>query len=156
MRNFVLFLGAFVLGAVCMFCFTNHNLVLAQAPHGNAFTPVVPPPPRMIMDGNIIENGQTFYLDGMNVSDSIIRNSAVIVYGGGVYNLRKVAISGDVQIQLIGAAANTANFLTTFGMIGCPAKPQIPQVNPNTPFTKVASLDKELKGDFVSPYSGGQ
>ena len=156
MRNFVLVLCSFVLGAVCMFFFTNHNVVLAQAPRGNPFTPVVPPPPRMVMDGNIIENGQTFYLDGMSVSNSIIRNSSVIVYGGGAYNLRGVTITGDTQIQLIGAAANTANFLATFGMIGCPAKPQIPQVNPNTPFTKVASLKEPLKGDLASPFSGGQ
>lgn len=137
-----------------MFFFANPNVVLAQ--HGNSWTPAVPPLPRSIISGSIFENGQPLYLDGMNVQDTRIRQRAVIVYGGGAYNLRNVVVSGDVPIQLIGAAANTANFLATFGMIGCPAKPQIPQVNPNTPFTKVASLDKELKGDLAAPYSGGQ
>ena len=163
MRNVTLALGSFALGAVCMFFFGNKTVrqpdsVFAQAPaprvpHGNAFTPVVPPPPRSVDDGNIRQE-QLINLDGMNISNGIFKDST-FVYGGGAYSLRSVVISRSLNFQLIGAAANTAQFLSMFGLIGCPAKPQAPQVNPNAPIINRVTLEKEIKGDLVSQYSGG-
>src|ERR1035437_9732797 len=105
MRNVTLALGSFALGAVCMFFFGNKTVrqpdsVFAQAPaprvpHGNAFTPVVPPPPRSVDDGNI-RLEQLINLDGMNISNGIFKDST-IVYGGGAYSLRNVVISGSLK-----------------------------------------------------------
>jgi len=167
MRNVTLALGSFALGAVCMFFFGNHTSTVRQdgfafaqaAPshpssvlNGNRFTPVVPQPPRMVDDGNEYVE-QIIDLDGMSASNDIFKDST-FVYGGGAYSLRNAAISGSVNFQLIGAAANTAQFLGMFGLIGCPAKQQVPQVNPNTPIINRATLEKGIKGDFVSAYSG--
>jgi hypothetical protein len=33
------------------------------------------------------------------------------------------------------------------------AKPQTPQVNPNTPVIQTAKLDQEMKGDFASRFT---
>ena len=145
-----------------MFSFGNHTSTVRQAglafaqpdaPHlGNRFTPIVPEPPRMIADANIMEE-QVVDLDGMNISNSTF-NDVTFVYGGGAYNLVNAKLTGAVDVKLIGAAANTAQFLTMLGLIGCPAKPQAPQVNPNAPIIHRAKLDKEIKGDFFSPYLG--
>jgi hypothetical protein len=60
-----------------------------------------------------------------------------------------VAVVGPVRLHRIGAAANTANFLNTFGFIGCPAaKPPTPKFNPNAPM--VAELATPIKQELVS------
>jgi hypothetical protein len=168
MKNLTLALGSFVLGAAFMFLFGNHTstvrqagLAFAQMPAhpvppaariGNAFTPIVPPPPRALTDGNVMEN-QRVYLDGLVESNSDLRN-VTLVYGGGAYNLRNARVSGPIGFELIGAAANTAQFLSMFGLIGCPAKQQVPQNNPNAPIMERADLEKDLRGNLITPYSG--
>jgi hypothetical protein len=165
MRNVTLALGSFVLGAVCMFFLGNHTstfrqfVAFAQAaatesidPLGNKYTPVVPAPPRALASGNLFLR-QVVYLDGLtSIGDTF--SDSTLVYGGGAYHLANAKLTGVVDIKLIGAAANTSTFLAMLGLIGCPAKPQAPQINPNAPIIHRATLDKEIKGDLVSPYSG--
>ena len=163
MRTITLALGSFIVGALCMSLFGNHistvrqsGLAFAQMPEMDevwqAAVPKVPPLGTVSSSHNTFLN-RTVGLDGFRSSNNVYKG-VKFVYGGGAYQLTSSVIAPPVQFEFVGAAANTVGFLNTFGMIGCPAKPQPPEVNPNTPIINKASLEKELKGDFVSPYSG--
>jgi hypothetical protein len=106
----------------------------------------------MIAEGNI-NVGQIIPLDGMNLSKSEFRDTT-FVYGGGAYRLVNSLFVGNTEFRFIGAANNTLQLLAQFGFIGCPAKPQPPAVNPNTPAIKTASLAEPLKMDLIAPYQG--
>lgn len=164
MRSVTTALGSFVLGALCSSLFGGH-ISIGREPvlafdkrepsvfDGNAFTPIVPTPARSIEDGGINEY-QVVQLDGANISNSVFRDPT-FVYGGGAYSLRNSAISGNINFHFIGAAANTVQFLASFGLLGGgppPTKPAAPEVN--TPKTEKTVIKTTIKGDFVSPYSG--
>jgi hypothetical protein len=130
------------------------DLVFAQAPHGNMFTPVAPPPQRFLAIGNVYEEGTTIDLDGINFQYNVFK-SPTFVYGGGAYSMRDAEISGTVNFQFIGAAANTVQLLKSLGLLGNsppPSTPVVPQ--PNTPRTEKTVIKTTIKGDFVSPYDG--
>jgi len=163
MRTVTLAFGSFVVGALCMSLFGNHistvrqsGLAFAQMPDmGEVWQAAVPRVPPL---GNSGSSHNTFLnaevpLDGFRSSNNVYKG-VTFVYGGGAYSLTDSTVVPPVQLKFVGAAANTLGLLNTFGMIGCPAKPQAPEVNPNTPIINKASLEKELKGDFVAPYSG--
>jgi hypothetical protein len=62
-------------------------------------------------------------------------------------------MSGNVNLDLQGAALNTLAFLNMLGMVGCPAAvpPKAP-ITPNSPMLQTASLSKGTKiADFASP-----
>lgn len=171
MRNVTVGLGSFLLGLLCasllgfgspQTSIFRQSVVFAQTKPGivsstftlNPFTPTVPPMPRSLSEGNINEN-QIIQIDGIHSREDTFRNMT-LVYGGGAYVLNKARFDGGVNIQLVGAAANTAQFMATFGMIGCPASvPKAPpHINPNAPRIDKVSLTTALSGDFVSPYEG--
>jgi len=80
-------------------------------------------------------------------------NNVTFEYGGGAYKLENATVSGKVNINLIGAAANTAIFLRAFGLLGCPAAaPKSPLPNPNIPVIQSATLKTPVRGDIVSPF----
>jgi hypothetical protein len=171
MRIVTTALGSFVLGAVCMSLFGNHTSILrqpesvfAQSPNhlpvppsmlrGNQSTPVVPIPPRNIQNGDITEYGAV-PVDGANISNSLFRD-VTLVYGGGAYRITNSAFTGKTDFQFIGAAANTVQFLASFGMLGCPAKPQLKPWDPNAPIIQSTELTDKTRRDFVAPFMGGQ
>jgi hypothetical protein len=165
-RYITVAVGSFLLGIVCMFVFGNHistvrrpASVFAQTDStgsvfdGNRFTPIVPAPPRMVDDGNIVER-QVIDLDGMTISNGIFRDTT-FVYGGGAYSLRNTTVSGNIEVDFIGAAANTVQFLKTIGLLrdSSPPSPATPSET-NTPRKEKTTIKTTIKGDFVSPYDG--
>ena len=131
--------GSFALGALCVFFLGNHASTflgpLAAQPtprqfEANQWVPRVPPIGLALAEGNITDRGATIDIDGLNSRGDTFHD-ATLVYGGGAFHMEHATFSGNNQIALIGAAANTATFLNMFGMIGCPAaKPQAPTSNP--------------------------
>jgi hypothetical protein len=111
------------------------------------------PPLRTVSSSHNTFLGQEVGLDGFQSSNNLYKG-VTFVYGGGAYKLTDSTIAPPLQFKFVGAAANTIGFLNTFGMLGCPGKPQAPEANPNTPIINRASLEKELTGNFVSAYSG--
>lgn len=118
----------------------------------NQWVPAVPIPPRTIRSGNINEL-QIVEVDGTNSEDDVFRNTT-FVYGGGAYRLANASVQGAYQLVLLGAAANTAQFLTQFGLVGCPVSvPHAPpHVDMDKPIIKTADLKAPIKGDLLSPY----
>jgi hypothetical protein len=174
MRNVIVALGSFMLGVLFASLLgfgiphasiVRQSVAAAQskppAPASpvskfdpNPFTPIVPAPPRSFSEGNIFVN-RLVQLDGRN-SHSETFHSTTIVYGGGAYIMQGAVIDGIVNVQLIGAAANTAQFLAMLGMLGCPASsPKAPpRIDNNTPTIQKISLAAPITGDLFSPYNG--
>jgi len=76
---------------------------------------------------------------------------ATFVYGGGEYDLKNAKIAGTVNLELIGAARNTAQFLAMFGLIGCPSRQlPAPQADTGDPRVKKIKLNKPITGDFAT------
>ena len=134
-------------------------------PSLEAATPrIIPLSTNMLASHNIMlfQGHPTYVLDGLVSTDSLFGASKGItfIYGGGAYNLRGSTIAGNVDLQLQGAAANTARLLAEFGLL-TPAGQRVavpdttPVVPANTPITKKAVLKKPLKGD-ISQYDGAQ
>jgi hypothetical protein len=74
-------------------------------------------------------------------------------YGGGAFRLENSHVSGIVNVELSGAAGNTAAFLNLFGMLGCPAQPTPKQFDPNKPIIKTANpKEAEMITLVLSPY----
>lgn len=160
MRIVTVAFGSFTLGAVLMFLLGNHTSTVPQlvfAAQDQLFTnptliPAVPPlKGKALLGGGWIAD-MAYQLDGVESKDIKFKN-VTFVYGGGAYKLENATIVGPVGIKLVGAAANTANFLAMFGLLGCPtSKPQNPDNNPNQPVMKTASLNAPLTGDLESPF----
>ena len=159
MRNVTVALVSFALGAMFMLLLGNHTSTFSQGlvvgPSEGTLDvvgrPVVPPLTGIASVHNTFR-GQNIDVDGIE-ADRNVYQGVTFIYGGGAYKLTNSAVVPPVNIHLVGAAANTAQFLETFGLIGCPtAKPQPPAVNPNAPRIMIANLKDELKGDLVAPF----
>jgi hypothetical protein len=89
----------------------------------------------------------------MNVTNNEYRD-VTLVYGGGAYSMTSSLVSGG-RLQLVGAAANTAQLLVQLGFLGNPiSRPQTPPaVERSKPIEKIIEKTT-IKGDFVSPYDG--
>jgi hypothetical protein len=99
--------------------------------------PVVPPHVGVTVNGADIMGSSTYGVDGVRCNGCRIHD-ATIEYGGGVYDFQSTTVELPVRIVLKGAALNTAQFLQTFGLLGCPAK-ATPHVNPDAPRIMTAS-----------------
>jgi hypothetical protein len=114
------------------------------------------PPIGVQSSGNVVHG---FWVDVDGVfSDGETFENVTLKYGGGAYLFRNAIFRGQTKIELIGAAANTAQFMATFGMIGCPASiPKAPpHIEMNTPRIDKVDLVEPMKGDFQTPYGGTQ
>ena len=138
MRKITLSVVSFTLGALSISLVENQTSTSAQEPTSRAvFTrvedaiPTVPPfkAGRVTLNGSSFE-GLTYAVDGILCRNSVFKNST-LEYGGGEYLLEEASVSLPVSIKLVGAAKNTAGFLNTFGLLGCPTK-QVPPTQPST------------------------
>jgi hypothetical protein len=161
-RNLRTALCSFLLGLICA-SLGNHRIapssVFAQvnAPSTslprNPYIPLVPPFGRSLQEGNSHGGGDSLLmLDGKNSFREEFDDGTTIVYGGGSYNMQGAVFSGRINIELIGAAANTVKFLETFGLLANSPQPSPPAAIMNTPITKTTRTT--IRGDFVSPYDG--
>jgi hypothetical protein len=136
MRNVMVALGSFALGAVCMSLFGNQRSTFAQGPTTGALVrdslavPVVPPYRGTFLNEVTFTNGSRFAVDGILCKKCKFGSNAIFEYGGGEYRLEDINVLLPVSIDLTGAARNTAQFLATFGLLGCPAKQAPPAVGP--------------------------
>jgi hypothetical protein len=158
--------GSFMLGVFCTALGVGKSSPMAFARtqestpgRVNSYIPVVVPLGtynRSLSTGNVQMN-QTVLIDGRNSVQEMFDNST-LVYGGGSFRMEDFLLTGTTNIQLIGAAANTAQFLEIFGLLNRaapnspPSPPQAPAMN--TPIHKTTKTT--IKGDFVSPYDGKQ
>jgi hypothetical protein len=152
MRKTTVALVSFLAGILCSLGLGNQPSTALNASEFSQFAlpdkvPVVPPIGMMKVQ-NSTKSGGTVFLDGMNMENNILKNPT-FEYGGGAFRLAGNHIEGTVKISLKGAAINTAVFLNSFGLIGCPATPSAPRVNPNTPL--LAVLKTPLTKDLISP-----
>ena len=159
MRNLTTALGSFVVGALFMFLLGHHTSTVLQpvfaqtapgAPAGDErpsrWVPEVIPP-GIVSHANM-RIGSLIDLDGV-VSDTEVFRNAKLRYGGGAFILKNTTVQGQIQVEFIGAAANTVTLMEWLGMVGCPAAaPQPEPINPNRPPVKAASLTKPLTGDI--------
>jgi len=158
--------GSFLLGLLCASLISNNSgthdsLVFAQTTsteHRNPYMPIVRPlGAPSLFEGN--ESAGREELDGRTSFREAFLDGSTIVYGGGPYELHGAVFQGKVNIELVGAAANTAQFLQTFGFLV--KGPVVPNPSPtipemNTPIHKAMKPKSFIKGDFVSPYGGKQ
>jgi hypothetical protein len=151
MRKITIALGSFIVGAISMSLVGNHTSTLAQEPKSppGAVTitggvPVVPPFRGSKMEDVGID-GFTHRVDGILCLRCSF-NNATLEYGGGEFAILNPRFSGTTSIKLIGAAENTATFLSLFGLLGCPANnaPSKPSVNP----APMLQAKYTPKGDF--------
>ncbi len=158
MRKVTIALVSFALGAIFALLLGNRPSTLMsqvsaqEQPPRSPYIPVVPPLPRMFAEGNVFDN-QTITVDGTMSRFSKYINPT-FVYGGGAFYMKGVEIGGKVNIELIGAAANTASFLKMFGLYGCPvaAPPSPPVIDMDKPVTKTVSLPQPINGDVKTPF----
>jgi hypothetical protein len=164
MVNLKTALGSFLLGVFCASLGGYGNILSStsaqakQLPPGKyPYIPIVRPlePTTALSEGNSLDGG-TVVLDGRySFRESFTHTT--LVYGGGPYNMQ-AAMMGDINIELIGAAANTAQFLESFGLLNKVSSntppPSPPAPTMNTPIKKTTKTT--IKGDFVSPYDGKQ
>jgi hypothetical protein len=159
MRNVILALGSFTLGAASMSVLGGPQalpVLRAQSiniPYKTAI-PQVPPleGTAMLLEGEMSQ-GTVLHLDGKLLHGSTYF-SPTIVYGGGAYELLDSTISGPVKLQLVGAAANTAQLLATFGFLGTPPSTSPPSSEKHMPIEKTTTVKTSIRGDFVAPYDG--
>ena len=155
MRNVMVAFVSFVAGFLCSPLSPIHTSTVlhAQAIQYPGAVPVIPSVPLIVSEENTL-NGGGVSLDGFAVRGGVF-NNVTFLYGGGAYNLENVSITGKVGINLIGAAANGANLLARFGLIGCPSQnpPATPNPTPkpNTPMTMEAKM-VDFHGTIASPF----
>jgi hypothetical protein len=151
MRNITVAVGSFIVGAIFMSVLGNHTSTLAQEPKSPpglmkvaGAVPVVPPFRNMtIEDAGIV--GATHLVDGILCLRCSFKDTT-FEYGGGEFAILNPRFSGTTSIKLVGAAENTATFLSLFGLLGCPANnaPSTPSVNP----APMLQAKYTPKGDF--------
>jgi hypothetical protein len=161
MRKVTIALVSFALGAIFAVLLGNGRSALvsqvsAQQLPRSPYIPLVPPPPRTFAEGNVFDN-QAIIVDGTYSRFSKYINPT-FEYGGGAFYMKGVEIDGNVNIELIGAAANTAGFLKMFGLYGCTvvAPPTPPVIDMDKPMTKTVKLTKPLSGDLKAPFGISQ
>jgi hypothetical protein len=164
MRTSAIALGTFLLGLLCGLGYipANGSLSFAQlAPplksppkSHNPYIPIVPAWAADVTNGFFNAYfSQYVELDGRNSYGESFEDATTIVYGGGPYHMQRAKFNGTVKIELIGAAANTAHFLETFGFVKNGETHEGPSPEEmNTPIKKTTHTT--IKGDFVSPYDG--
>ena len=156
MRTIPVALGSFMLGALAMFFCGSHlstpQSVYAQAPvRDKAAIPVIPPLHHAVMKGGLVTD-MAYAVDGMEAKGTRFTN-VTFEYGGGAYKLENATIVPPINVSLTGAAANTAAFLSAFGLLGCPtAEPPRPEGSINQAITKTSSVRRPIHGTFMSPY----
>jgi hypothetical protein len=131
MRNIIVALGSFIVGAISMSLVGNHTSTLAQVPtavRAQGTVPVVPPFRSIVVNGYVFD-GKIFAVDGILCTRCTFKN-ATLEYGGGAFAILEPRLSGSLSIKLDGAAHNTAVFLNMFGLLGCQTK-NVPKVNPD-------------------------
>jgi hypothetical protein len=144
----------------------------------DAAVPKVEPLHRILIDNSVflgVPGAEARYvLDGLVMSNVRFDNplgEITLAYGGGAYSLTNILISGRLSLELTGAAANTAHFLDSLGLLRTPPTPMaggklgilttVPTVPAKTteppknkPIIKNIKLGKPLKGDIASQYDG--
>jgi hypothetical protein len=132
-----------------------------------SYVPKVQPLLHNLIGDSVIDAGfsqSSISVDGLEVDGLGMHGTgAVFKYGGGAYSLNRVFVSGPVQLELIGAAANTVRFLEQFGVLPVhdPNKPIFvsppavqPAAEPNSPIKQKLTIPqkKPLRGDIASQY----
>jgi hypothetical protein len=71
--------------------------------------------------------------------------------------MEPATFNGTLNVQLIGAA-NTAQLLTIFGLLGCPATAPLapPRIERNRAILQTVSLKTPITAAFASPYEGSK
>ncbi len=180
-QTFVIALLSFV--AFCSRLFTGRqSAVHAQDPFGTnevslAFRPRVPelgiavpkvvPLANIRVSNNLVVGNETqpplvVKLDGIETSNDVYSSPTGVrfEYGGGAFKLENVIVGDPIELDLVGAAANTAQLLKDFGMLGSPpyraVLPPVESVKRNIPHKIKTTIDprKPLSGDLASPFDG--
>ena len=122
--------------------------------NNSGLVPVVPPPKR-VFDAVSLK-GTKFNVDGL-VCHKCKLSNVTISYGGGAYSIEEGSISLPIRIELTGAALNTAGFLNSFGLLGCPANKPTPE-QPTVPQIMTAKYVVGNRGEnsFISLVSAGK
>jgi len=117
--------------------------VLAQAGiEMDGAAPKVPDLPLYTLKDVGFGPGTTLKSDGIACKGCELMNGAVIKYSGGSFSFEASKLSGLFNIVLDGPAKNTAVFLASFGLLGCPKQePKTPHINPNAPAMRTANLE---------------
>lgn len=129
MHKAVLAALSFALGALSVVLVENHTATFAQetkVPGPGVIripglVPVVPPLANARIEGDMFDKGSIYPVDGF-ICKNCIFHGATLEYGGGEYFFDNAKIDLPIGIKLVGAAQNTAIFLNSFGLLGCPAK----------------------------------
>jgi hypothetical protein len=148
-------LAAFVLGVILtLFAVMIFPLSLrsAFAQSSLSSVPIVPPLRQNISAFHNTIIGGRYRLDGVRTVDSTFKG-VTFVYGGGAYKLENAFISGKSNVELTGAAANTATLLEGLGFVIKYPATSTQAIEVNTPKTEQIPRTT-IKGDFVSPYDG--
>lgn len=156
MRTIIVAFLSFMLGAtvVSLYGYQTSTQPGVPAIHFEGAAPVVPTVGSVVLNGSTVTGA--YEVDGLYCVNCKFTN-AELIYGGGAYTLENATVLPPVRFRFTGAAANTFNFLASFGLIGCPAaapKPGIP--NPNAPIIKNANLIAPIRGNIVSPFGQKQ
>jgi hypothetical protein len=122
-----------------------------QKPNVDAGVMPVVPPVFAISSQFVNASGGLVVLDGYRCRSCNFR-SITLRYGGGVFDLTHSTVDGTVNIELVGAAANTVAFLSNLGIGLCKFPAPIERPNPNRPIIQVATFEKPVMIDLMSPY----
>jgi hypothetical protein len=141
MRNPLLALGCFILGAVSVSLIGIHAPVFLPTASGQTMlldrtgaAPVVSTSPLIVTNEiNASGAGYILKLDGIDCINCEISNGAIVQYSGGPFKLEHFRHSGVLTLDLRGAALNTKILLSSFGFIGCPTT--VPKQRPTDPKT---------------------
>jgi hypothetical protein len=162
-RTLSVALAAFLIGTASTLLVLNrmNSLppVLAQggdAPLGNPAIPVVPGLLEITHNHETMVGTSPILLDGLQAENSIYAGSpTMLVYGGGAYRLNHLVFGSPMNLQLVGAAANTVHLLELLGFLR--DAPEPPKTQPATekgkPFVRHIRETK-IEGEFASPYDG--
>jgi hypothetical protein len=153
---------------------------LPKVPSIDSAVPKVPPLLHTYIDHSVFAGvpgvPERYALDGLETDNVRFDNPSggiTFEYGGGAYRLSNVIISGQLNLELTGAAANTATLLDSLGLLKNPltslgvdkvgmfttipkAPTQATEIPKNKPIINKLKLANPLKGDISSQYDGGK
>lgn len=166
MRKVTVALGSFALGVVTASLLglgTPHTSTLlhpfafaqerrpAEAIDRPAARPVVPTVGLWTLDGVTTGAAQILDLDGLDCINCTLLDGGIVAYAGGPFKIEHLSATGHLNVTLFGPALNTANLLSSFGLIGCPVQQRQEPINPDRPTLQTASFKAGTILNLSSP-----
>jgi len=146
--------GSFIVGACCMFFALsgNHRSILERPAFAQSVISVrgVPVVPGLGAKFSRIRVAHaTQELDGLDCTECDFRD-LTLTYGGGAFKFTDTKFSGNIRVNLTGAAANTVSVLPFLEALarGMPPELAVPQA----PIERAATAPQIVTVNFASPY----